>query len=423
MAILKFKNPFKSKRNYNQLSEVTAPKKEFNTANQLLWSGGINANTNLNESEKISAVYTCISILADTVSKLPISIKNYDGIVKDDLYKVLNYKPNSMQNRQVFYSTIVSHLYFAGNCYVKINRNNVGEVANLQILPINYFDKIKEVKGKLWYYNSKLDKVYRGEDLLHFKLLSKDGITGLSPIQALKLELNLNEKSKKTVDSFYSKNAQSTKVLEFVGNSGSNKKIDEAIEAFENKYAGYDNSGNAIVIPPSFNLKELKLSVEDAKFLQTAEFSEKSVAALFKVPVFMLGHSDSNYSTFEQQLLAFHNNTISSILSIITTELEFKLLSDAQIIQEYQIEFDTEKLAGVTLADKISYYKTLRDIGVLTPNQVAKKLGYEEVDNKYMNMHTMQSQYIFIEDYENSIALMKGIAFKVDENKEDINTK
>jgi hypothetical protein len=40
-----------------------------------------------------------------------------------------------------------------------------------------------------------------------------------------------------------------------------------------------------------------------------------------------------------------------------------------------------------------------------------------------MNMHTMQSQYIFIEDYENSIALMKGIAFKVDENKEDINTK
>jgi phage portal protein BeeE len=63
-------------------------------------------------------------------------------------------------------------------------------------------------------------------------LLSKDGITGLSPIQALKLELNLNEKSKKTVDSFYSKNAQSTKVLEFVGNSGSNSKIDEAIEGF-----------------------------------------------------------------------------------------------------------------------------------------------------------------------------------------------
>jgi hypothetical protein len=116
----------------------------------LLWSGGINADTNLNESEKISAVYTCISILADTVSKLPISIKNYDGIVKDDLYKVLNYKPNSMQNRQVFYSTIVSTLIFCWQLLCEDQyRNNVGEVANLQILPINYFDKIKEVKGKL----------------------------------------------------------------------------------------------------------------------------------------------------------------------------------------------------------------------------------------------------------------------------------
>jgi hypothetical protein len=28
-------------------------------------------------------------------------------------------------------------------------------------------------------------------------------------------------------------------------------KLMKQLEAFENKYAGYDNSGNAIVIPPS----------------------------------------------------------------------------------------------------------------------------------------------------------------------------
>lgn len=421
MALFDKLNPFK--RNYNQITNVVAPKNEFNNVTKL-WSGGHNADVNLNEAEKIAAVYTCVSILAETVGKLPISIKNYDGLVKDNLYKVLNYKPNNYQNRQVFYSTIVSHLYFNGNAYVKINRNNIGEVANLQILPLGFVDKIKEVKGKLYYYNSKLDEIYRGDDILHFKLMSKDNHFGLNPLESLRLELNLNEKSKKTVDSFYSKNAQSTKVLEFIGSSGTHQKnkdgkskIDEAIEAFENKYSGFDAAGGAIVIPPSFNLKELKLSVEDAKFLQTAEFSEKSIAALFKIPTFLLGHSDPNYSTVEQQLLSFYNNTISSILSIITTELEFKLLSDAQIIQDYQIEFDTEKLAGVTLNDKIEYFKKLKDMGVLSPNQIAKKLGFDESDAEFSNYHYQQAQYLPLEKWNEAMAMLKG--FDLTNNKEE----
>ncbi|HPQ79848.1 MAG TPA: phage portal protein [Candidatus Dojkabacteria bacterium] len=393
---------------------VEAPRHIFNKALISLFNGDRNGDVALNEAEKIAAVYTCIKTLSETVSKLPVVIKNFDGIVQDDLYRVLNYKPNNYLNRQTFYSTIITHLYLDGNCYVQINRDNAGRVANLQILPIKYFDEIKVVKNKLWYYNKQEDRVFRGEDILHFKLISKDSFFGMNPIESLRTEININFKAQATVDRFYSKNANSTKVLEYVGAAGNNKKLEEVIEKFEAQTGGYDNAGSVITIPPNFKLNELKLSVEDAKFLSSAEFTEKSIAALFGVPVTMLGHNQNNYSTYEQQLIAFNNNTISALLSIITTELEFKLLSDAQIYMGYQIEFDVEKLAGTTAIDRVNYFKTLKDMGVLSPNQIAAKLGYEQSDSEYMNYHYQQSQYIPLEKWNEGIAAMKGI-----ENKKD----
>ena len=301
---------------------------------------------------------------------------------------------------------------FCGNSYCQIEKDSKGKAIALHQFPLDYFDEIKLVKNKLYYYNRNDDKLYRGDEILHFKTLSKtDDYFGLSPLQSLQTSLNLNVKSQKTVDNFYSKNANTTKILEYTGAAGSNKKIDEVLDKFEQENSGVGEAGGTIIIPPNFKLSELKLSVEDAKFLETAAFSEKSIAALYGIPVSMLGHSDNKYSTYEQENIAFINNTISGLLSIITTELEFKLLTDTQIANNYQIEFDAEKLAGTTAADKATYYKTLKDMGVLSPNQVAAKLGYQTTDNEYMDYHYTQMQYVPLEKWLDSVNSLKSVGF------------
>src|SRR5690606_38670637 len=120
---------------------------------------------------------------------------------------------------------------------------------------------------------------FRSSEILHFKLLSKDGVYGLNPVEALKSEINLQYKSERTVDRFYSNSALSTRYmeadLEGIGNT-TKEKLKEYVDKFKEESAGYENSGNLIVIPPMYRLKELKLSASDIDFLQTANYTESS---------------------------------------------------------------------------------------------------------------------------------------------------
>lgn len=399
--------------NSSDITTFEAPKGKFMSFISSFLKGEVNADVNLAEAENVAAVNTCIKILANTVSKLPKVIKDENGkIIKNDLYKLLNFKPSSYMNRQVYYSTIITQLGYAGNSFVKVNRKN-GKIDNLQILPIGYIDEIKIINGKKFYHNKKEDILFRPEEILHFKTNSKDGIWGLNPITALRLEININQKAKQTVNNFYSKNAQSTKTLEYQGGSSDNKKLQEVIDKFNNDFGGVENAGSIITIPPAFKLNELKLSVEDAKFLQSAEFTEKSIAALYGVPVKMLGHSSESYSSYEQEYLAFINNTIASYLSIITTEEEF-------ILAEFeQIEFNTQPLAGTTPKDIAEYFKLLKDMGVLSPEEIRIFLGFDVTDEEYMKYHYQQAQYLPLEKWAESLQALKGV--KINDNKEENN--
>lgn len=390
----------------NQVITARAPLVQKALINQ--YSGRNNPDVNLKNAEQLSCVYLCIKILAEHVSRLPINIyqevngkKNLNQ--QHEHYQSLRFNPKPYLSSQQWLSTIVTHLFLRGNAYSFIRPDG-----SFEIIHPDYVTNASIVGDTLWYLvetpdpnnpNSTIDNVVKYSDLLHFRLISKDSLFGLNPIDSLRIELNTDYKSISTVNNFFSQNAQTTKYLEQNADLGklANTKIAELVEKFQNDVAGYENAGQLWTVPLGMSLKELKLNVETVQFLEASKISKATIASIFGVPLYLLNQFE--YTTkFEEQYLSFLQS-LNGVLAILRSELENKLLTMNEKINGVTIEFEVKRLNETNQLDKANIYKTLFQMGAVTPNQVAKEFNLEQNDNPNYDKGWIQSQNIPLDDY------------------------
>ncbi len=367
------------------------------------YSGNKNPDVDLRKAgEQISSVFTCIKILAESVNRLPINIYKNDGSKKIPLtthsyYNQLKYNPQTWVNTKDWLTGIIYSLYTRGNAYAYIDDiKNEFKLLNPDQIEIGIY------QGQLWYFSDDLKLPFRPEEILHFRLIAKDPIgKGLNPVEALRLELNIQYKAESTVSNFYTNETRGTKYLSQIADMGktTNQKLAEIIEDWNAKYSGYDNSGSIIVVPPNFELKELKLNQADALFLETASYSENAIFALFGVPKYLQG-SATLTQKYEEASMYFRINTLGSLLNIITSELEFKLLTPTERSAGVTIEFDENILSSSNITDKANALKTLFMMGAISPNEVRTAFNIQSIDNDNMNSPWLQSQNVPVLNYQ-----------------------
>lgn len=106
---------------------------------------------------QITAVYSCVRILAEAVAGLPLHLYRYtvDGgkekAVTHPLYRLLHDEPNPEMSSFVFRETLMTHLLLWGNAYAQVIRNGKGEVIALYPLMPNRMEVDRDKNGKLYY--------------------------------------------------------------------------------------------------------------------------------------------------------------------------------------------------------------------------------------------------------------------------------
>ena len=101
--------------------------------------GSSSAGKRVNERSamQMTAVYSCVRILAEAVAGLPLHLYRYkeDGgkekAIDHPLYLLLHDEPNPEMSSFVFRETLMTHLLLWGNAYAQIIRNGKGEVIAL----------------------------------------------------------------------------------------------------------------------------------------------------------------------------------------------------------------------------------------------------------------------------------------------------
>jgi len=369
---------------------------------------GSNTPFDINKSDQVSSVYICIKTLSDTLSKLPLNIyiESPKGKLVDKVdyrYPILHYNPNNYTSQQTFFAALEYFRNLKGNSFARIIRDKNGFVTSLEIISPSKITGYGVKNGELYY------KMVEGDDknspeitlnaseILHFRSLTRDGIWGINPIEAIRLNVSSTYQGLTTLDSFYRNNATTSKAIKSTISGQNQKAMLEALNDFKQKYAGSVNAGTLIPLPPNTELMDVQMNFADAVFIDTIKFNAGQIASLYGVPPHLVGIFEaSKYANVEQMTLEFKATTLTAIARMYRQELEHKLLTTQERINGKSIEFNMMALTEADSTTRINNQLSLMKSGVITPNDIAKTEGYSTFEGG--DAHYLPGNFISLEE-------------------------
>jgi HK97 family phage portal protein len=247
----------------------------------------------------------------------------------------------------------------------------------------------------LFYQYQKNGETYDSEDVLHFKLMTQDGIVGLSPIEQCKNAIGWGMAVEEYGNTFFKNGAKLSGVLQ-TDRALSEQAIDRLRNSFNSTYSKLSGSNQTAVLEEGLQFKPVAISAEQAQFLASRTFSVEEVARIFNLPPHMLKDlSKSSFNNIEMQSQEFVTYTLMPYLTRIEEEMNLKLFRKTERGKKF-IEFSAMGLLRGNIKDRTDYYRTMLNIGAMSINEIRRKENMnsiEEGDNHFMqlNMTTLNN--------------------------------
>ena len=332
---------------------------------------------------QMTAVYSCVRILAEAVAGLPLHLYRYkdsggkEKAIDHPLYLLLHDEPNPEMSSFVFRETLMTHLLLWGNAYAQIIRNGKGEVVALYPLMPNKMTVDRDANGQLYYQYTRSNEeapTMKGttvnlhpSDVLHIPGLGFDGLVGYSPIAMAKNAIGMAIACEEFGAKFFANGAAPSGVLE---HPGTIKDPGRVREAWQSQFGGSSNSGKVAVLEEGMKYTPISISPEQAQFLETRKFQINEIARIFRVPPHMVGDLEkSSFSNIEQQSLEFVKYTLDPWVIRWEQSLARSLFTESEK-KEYFFKFSVEGLLRGDYASRMSGYATARQNGWMSANDI-----------------------------------------------------
>lgn len=347
--------------------------------------GGSTSGKPVNEhtAMQMTAVYSCVRILAEAVAGLPLHLYKYtdsggkEKALSHPLYFLLHDEPNPEMSSFVFRETMMTHLLLWGNAYAQIIRNGKGEVIALYPLMPNRMSVDRDSSGNLYYSYTRYPDdaptmngvavTLRPSDVLHIPGLGFDGLVGYSPIAMAKNAIGMAIACEEYGAKFFANGAAPGGVLEHPGTIKDPQKVRESWNA---AYQGSSNSHRVAVLEEGMKYQPIGISPEQAQFLETRKFQINEIARIFRVPPHMVGDLEkSSFSNIEQQSLEFVKYTLDPWVIRWEQAISRALLrSDEK--KQYFSKFNVDGLLRGDYVSRMSGYATARQNGWMSANDI-----------------------------------------------------
>lgn len=367
----------------------------------------INTITNA-KALTLTAVWSAIRLLSESVSTLPISVytRESNGDKLEDtnspIYKLLKFKPNFYQDKVSFLEYVMLSILTDGNSYVQIVRNNSG--TPIQLLPINPTEVTVVTNNNELFYQVDSGSVLDSSDVLHIKTLTDDGITGISPVQQCAKSLKWSEHLEDFANTFFSNGAKPSSILQ-TEKALSDSALQRLKTSFNNNYSHLKNSNSTIILEEGLTFKPISLSPDQAQFLASREFSIAEVSRIFRVqPHLLMDLTKSSFNNIEMQSQEFLTYTLMPYINRIETQMNLKLFRTNELGNTY-VEFNVNGLLRGDAKTRNEAYKTAITNGYMSINEVRRKENLNSIeggDKHFMQMNMTTIEKIGTDADENT---------------------
>lgn len=332
--------------------------------------GGQVAGTKVDDTTAmgIASVWSCMGILSDAVSTLPLRQYRGSGTGRRemDLASVLA-DPWPECTALDWRSQGTISLALRGNFFgliVERDRNMVPTM--IQPLDPDSVKPGRSDSGELQY---KIGQDVSGaEDVLHIRNITRPGsIVGYNPIELLRLSLGLARAADQYGAAFFGNSANPSGVLSTTEDLSEEETL-ELARSWIQSHQGIGSSNMPAVLTGGMTWQQVSITPEDAQFIASRQFSRSEIAMIWRIPPHMIGDIDRSTSWgqgIEQQELGFTRVTLGGYLRRWETALS------AMLPRGQYVRFDLRaRLRGDTL-QRFNAWNLAHLGGWMTANQIA----------------------------------------------------
>ena len=368
---------------------------------------GVSDETAMN----FTAVWAAIRILSESVAQLPLSIYETDKngnnklASKHGMYNLIHRKPNDLMTTYTFIQKCMIDLLTRGNSFVYIKRN--GAARPTELIPLDV-TKVKLIENDgVIYYELQEGGLIDSYDILHFKIMSKDGLIGQSPVDVGASAIGYGLALERYGNSFFSNGAKVSGVL-----STDRHLTDEAINrlriSFKENYSNINDANKTMVLEEGLKFQQISLSNEASQFLKSREFSISEIARLYNLPPHLLRDlTKSSFNNIAEEGLNFVKYSLMPYIVMMESEMNCKLFRTNEI-GKMHTKFIVNALLRGTPKDRSEYYRTMLNIGAMSIDEIRQ---YEELPTiEGGGNHFMQLNMATLND------IIKGGTLKKDNN-------
>jgi HK97 family phage portal protein len=350
---------------------------------------------NQESAARLSAVYACQRILAESVSSLPLHVyrrldpRGKERATSYGLYNLLHDQPNPEQTTMIWRETGMMHILGWGDAYNEIEWTNGGQVKAIWPLPPWRVTPRRTAAGMLVYevWTGSVDAleslppdarakgsiILPAWRVLHIPGLGFNGIKGRSIISMATGAIGIGLAAEEYAGRFFQHGVSGRIFLEHPGLLGK-----EALERLKSDvakgYQGLSNVFRAKILEEGMKANYVSTTPGDAQVLETRKYQLEEIARMHRIPLVLLGSGDKapTYASHEQFMLSMIVHTLRPWLVRWEQEINRKLLpANGSFFCEHLVE---AMMRGDSAAQS-AFFASGRQWGYLSANDIREILN------------------------------------------------
>ena len=355
---------------------------------QSLWGAGdltsyetqSSAFVDYNTSFTVNAVWACVSLISDTVSALPVDTY----VRRDGIAYPYRPKPSWVSKPDVaipsvaFWQQAMISLLIDGNAFVRLFRDNRGEIINMIVLNPLSVQVSRNALGQKFYTSTvEGNKTLTNDEMLHISgsILFPGEFRGKSPIDTMKENIGLAISLESFAARFFGQGTLTQGVIEYPG-ALTAEQAENLAKSFDRQHKGFRKAHKTGILSGGAVFKPTTIANDQAQMLDSRRLAVEDVARAYRVPTDMIGlnNGGQSYNSIEQKQIAFVTHTLRPWLAKLEDAFSQLLPDNAYLA------FSTDDLLRGDYATRIEGYAKLLQNGVLSTNEVRRKENMRPIE-------------------------------------------
>lgn len=358
----------------------------------------------LDSAMTVAAAWACIRLISESIGIIPMGLyrkgkdNGREAVTDHPVYTIVHDRPNDEFAALEVWEAVGGNLAAEGNALLLPLKFNGTKTVGYDFVPWRDCNvtvkrnERQELRYRFTFRGRDYDLSHR--DVVHYRGFGLGRDTGLSAIKygtnVIGIAMSADDSAGRTFrnGSNMSGFIQTDRVL----NADQRSQFRKSLDDFKNS----DDPTKLMLLEGGFKYETTGLNPDDLQLLMSRGFSVEQICSLFRIPPFMIGHTEKSSSypnSLEQQILAFLTFALQPYLKRIEARSRLSFLTDSERASGLYLEFNREALLQADSQAKAAFLSTLTQNGLMTRDEGRDTLNLPRMGGKAAEL-TVQSALV-----------------------------